>query len=297
MESLAIGGQAGTSSMIRNYLGFPRGIGGGELAHRAWEQSVLLGAQFVFTQPVMRLAARRDHRVLELADGDVVTTRAVIIAVGVTYRRLEIPALERLLGVGVFYGAAGVEAPAMAGEEVCVVGGANSAGQAALHLAKFAARVTLLARGPSLAAGMSDYLVRQIEATSNICVRLGSRVVDASGGERLEALTVEDRRTGVREEIAAAAVFVLIGAEPRTDWLRDVIRLDDRGFILTGRDVPPEAWRLSRPPLPFETCLPGVFAAGDVRYGSVKRVAGAVGEGSVAVGSVHQYLAGPAASP
>jgi thioredoxin reductase (NADPH) len=294
VESLAIGGQAGTSSMIRNYLGFPRGIGGAELAHRAWEQALLLGAQFVFTQPVVGLRAAGEHRVLELADGDEVTARTVIIATGVTYRRLKIPALEQLIGVSVFYGAAGVEAPALAGQQVCVVGGANSAGQAALHLAKYAAQVTLLIRGSSVAAGMSDYLVRQIDATENISVRLHSRIVDARGTDRLEALAVEDVRTGARDEVPAAAVFVLIGAEPRTDWLRDVLRLDDRGFILTGRDVPPDAWPLSRPPLPFETSLPGVFAAGDVRYGSMKRVAGAVGEGSVAVGSVHQYLAGPA---
>jgi thioredoxin reductase (NADPH) len=294
VESNAIGGQAGTSSMIRNYLGFPRGIGGAELAHRAWEQAVLLGAQFVFASPVVGLRTAGEHRVLGLADGDEVTARSVIIAAGVTYRRLEIPALERLTGVGVFYGAAGVEAPALAGQPVYVVGGANSAGQAALHLARYAAQVTLLIRGSSLAAGMSDYLLRQIEATEKISVRLHSRVVDAAGTDHLEALTVADVRTGVREEVAAAAVFVLIGAEPRTGWLRDVLRLDDRGFILTGRDVPPHAWPLRRPPLPFETSLPGVFAAGDVRYGSVKRVAGAVGEGSVAVGSVHQYLAGPA---
>jgi thioredoxin reductase (NADPH) len=293
VESLAIGGQAGTSSMIRNYLGFPRGIGGAELAHRAWEQAVLLGAHFVFTHPVVGLRADGEHRVLELADGDEVTARTVIIAAGVTYRRLQIPALERLIGVGVFYGAAGSEAPALAGQQVYVVGGANSAGQAALHLAKYAAHVTLVIRGPSMAAGMSDYLVRQIEATRNVSVRLDSRIVDARGTDRLEALTVEDVPTGARDDVPAAAVFVLIGAEPRTDWLRDVLRLDDRGFILTGRDVPPDAWPLTRPPLPFETSLPGVFAAGDVRYGSVKRVAGAVGEGSVSVGSVHQYLAGP----
>jgi thioredoxin reductase (NADPH) len=293
LESVAIGGQAGTSSMIRNYLGFPRGIGGAELAHRAWEQAVLLGAQFVFTRPVVRLRAAGDDRILDLADGDVVTARSVIIAAGVTYRRLEIPALERLIGVGVFYGAAGVEAPALAGQQVYVVGGANSAGQAVLHLAKYAAHVTLLIRGSSVTAGMSHYLVQHIEATKNVSVRLHSRVADARGTDRLEALTVQDVRTGTREEVTAAAVFVLIGAEPHTDWLRDVLRLDDRGFILTGRDVPPDAWPLSRPPLPFETTLPGVFAAGDVRYGSVKRVAGAVGEGSVAVGSVHQYLAGP----
>jgi thioredoxin reductase (NADPH) len=179
----------------------------------------------------------------------------------------------------------------MAGQEVYVIGGANSAGQAALHLARFAARVSLLVRGQLLAAGMSDYLITQLEATSNVDVRLGTRVVDGRGETGLEALTLEDVRTGRREEVAATAVFVLIGAEPRTDWLRGTVELDDRGFVLTGGDVPPPAWPLPRTPLPFETSLPGAFAAGDVRYGSVKRVAGAVGEGSVTVGSVHQYVA------
>jgi thioredoxin reductase (NADPH) len=171
-----------------------------------------------------------------------------------------------------------------------VVGGANSAGQAALHLAGFAAHVTLLVREDSLAVGMSDYLITQLEATPNIDVRLRTRVVDGHGEARLEALTVEDVRTGQREQLKATAVFVLIGAEPRTGWLRDVLQLDDHGFILTGRDLPRPAWPLQRAPLPFETSMPGVFAAGDVRYGSVKRVAGAAGEGAVAVGSVHQYL-------
>ena len=290
LEPQAIGGQAGTSSTIRNYLGFPRGISGGGLAHRAWEQAVLFGAQFVFMLEVMGLSPRGDDRVIALGDGSQAAARAVIIAAGVAYRRLGIPALDRLIGAGVFYGAAGVEAPAMAGEHVYVVGGANAAGQAALHLAKFAAAVTLLVRGESLAASMSDYLITQLKATPNIEVRLRTRVADGHGQARLEALTVEDVRTGQRGQVPTAAVFVMIGAEPRTQWLRDLIKLDNRGFILTGRDVPPGAWPLSRPPLPFETNLPGVFAAGDVRYGSVKRVAGAVGEGSVAVGSVQQYL-------
>ncbi len=291
IEPQAIGGQAGTSSMIRNYLGFPRGVSGGELAFRAWEQALLFGAQFVFRQRATRLTMRGHERTLTLSDGSEVFARAVIIAAGVEYRRLEIPALERLVGVGVFYGAAGVAAPAMVGEEVYVVGGANSAGQAALHLSRFAARVTLLVRGESLATGMSDYLVSQLQATPNIQVRLRTRVVDGRGEDRLEALILEDVGTGQREEVAAAAVFVLIGAEPRTEWLHDVIQRDNRGYIRTGRDVPPEAWPLARPPLPFETSVPGVFAVGDARHGSVKRVAGAVGEGSVAVGSVHQYLA------
>ncbi len=290
IEPQAIGGQAGTSSMIRNYLGFPRGVSGGELAFRAWEQALLFGAQFVFRQRATRLTMRGHEHAITLSDGSEVVTRAVIIAAGVAYRRLGIPALERLTGAGVFYGAAGVEAPAMAGEEVYVVGGANSAGQAALHLARFATRVTLLVRGESLAAGMSDYLIKQLQATPNVRVRLRTRVVNGRGEDRLETLTLEDMGTGQREEVAGAAVFVLIGAEPRTDWLRDVIERDDREYILTGRDVPQEAWPLERPPLPFETSMPGVFAVGDARHGSVKRVAGAVGEGSVAVGSVHQYL-------
>jgi thioredoxin reductase (NADPH) len=293
IECEAIGGQAGSSSMIRNYLGFPRGISGSGLAHRAWEQAVLFGTQFVFTHRAVELRSRGDERVIGLSEGDEARARSVIIATGVSYRRLEIPALDRLIGRGVFYGAAGVEAPAMTREEVYVVGGANSAGQAAIHLARFAARVTLLIRGESLAEGMSDYLLKQVEATPNIDVRLHIRVVDGSGERRLESLTLEDVHTARREEVAAAGVFVLIGAEPRTEWLGDVLGLARPAHILTGRDIPPEAWRLARPPLPFETTLPGVFAAGDVRYSSVKRVAGAVGEGSVAIGSVHRYLTGP----
>jgi thioredoxin reductase (NADPH) len=290
IECQSIGGQAGTSSMIRNYLGFPRGLSGSELTSRAFEQGLLFGAEFAFTQPATGMSTRGTERVIALADGTEVVGQAVMLATGVAYRRLAIPTLDRLIGAGVFYGAPGIEAPAMAGEEVYVVGGANSAGQAALHLARFAARATVLVRGQSLAAGMSDYLIKQIEATPNIEVRLQTRVVDGRGQHRLEGLVVEDSRTGQREEVAAAAVFVLIGAEPRTDWLRDVLQRDDRGFILTGHDVPAAAWPLDRPPVPFETSLPGVFAAGDVRHGSIKRVAEAVGEGSVAVGSVHQYL-------
>jgi thioredoxin reductase (NADPH) len=293
LEPHAIGGQAGTSSMIRNYLGFPRGISGGGLAHRAWEQAVLFGAELVYSHEATGLSPQGDHHVIALGDETQAAARAVIIAAGVAYRRLGIPALDRLIGAGVFYGAAGVEAPAMAGEHVYVVGGANSAGQAALHLARFAARVTLLVRRESLAASMSDYLITQLEATPKVDVRFCTRVADGHGPARLEALTLEDARTGRSEQVPAVAVFVMIGAEPCTQWLRNLIRLDNRGFILTARDVPPESWPLTRAPLPFETSLPGVFAVGDIRYGSVKRVAGAVGEGSVAVGAVHQYLTEP----
>jgi thioredoxin reductase (NADPH) len=289
IEGQAIGGQAGTSSMIRNYVGFPRGINGGELAHRAWEQAVLLGAEFVFTHEAVAVAADGDGLILTLTDEESIRADAVIIATGVTYRRLGVQALDRLTGVGVFYGAAGAEAPALSGEPVAVIGGANSAGQAALHLARFASEVTMVVRGYSLTAGMSRYLIDQIEATPNIRVVLGARIIDGYGDSRLSALEIEDTEAGERTILAVSAAFVLIGAEPRTGWLVNLSR-DDRGFVYTGSDLPPEYWPAARPPLPFETNLPGVFAAGDVRFGSIKRVAGGVGEGSVAVGSVHQYL-------
>ena len=297
VEPQVPGGQAGASSMIRNYLGFPRGISGGELAHRAWQQATLLGAEFVFTHRATALTTKGDRHALELDDGGQVAARAVILATGVTYRRLGLPDLDRLVGAGVFYGAAGVVAPAITGEDVYVVGGANSAGQAALHLARYAARVTILVRGPSLAAGMSHYLVRQIAATPNVVVRLRTQVVGGCGAARLEGLVLADQQEHRQEQVPAAAVFIMIGAEPRTDWLAPALRLDEHGFVLTGRDVPATDWPLTREPHPFETSRPGVFATGDVRYGSVKRVAGAVGEGSVAVGSVHRYLAELAAAP
>jgi thioredoxin reductase (NADPH) len=289
LEDRAIGGQAGTSSMIRNYLGFPRGISGGDLVFRAWEQALLFGAEFVFAQLAIGLAARNGLNAVTLSRGDDVLGRALILASGVEYRRLGVPSLDRWTGAGLFYGAAGTEAPALASERVCVVGGANSAGQAALHLSQFASHVTLIVRGAALQASMSDYLVRQIQATSNIDVRLRTRVVEGHGTERLAALELEDAE-GRRETIPATAVFVMIGAEARTHWLGPAIRRDDHGFVLTGRDLPPDACEIDRPPLPFETSVPGVFAVGDVRHGSIKRVAEAVGEGSVAVGSVHQHL-------
>jgi thioredoxin reductase (NADPH) len=277
--------------MIRNYLGFARGIGGGELAHRAWEQAVLLGAEFAFTDPVTGIEPGGQDLVVTMSNGVAVRARSIIVATGVTYRRLGIPSVEALLGVGVFYGAAGVEAPAMAGEAVAVVGGANSAGQAALYLAKFASTVSILVRGDSLATGMSSYLVEQIHATPNIIVRLETRVADAVGDQRLDGLVVESVKTGETETLAVTAAFIMIGAEPRTEWVGQTLSRDEHGFIFTGSDVPAGERGSSAPALPFETSAPGVFAAGDVRHGSVKRVAGAVGEGSVAVGSVHQYLA------
>lgn len=296
LEDRAIGGQAGTSSMIRNYLGFPQGISGGGLVFRAWEQALLFGAEFAFTQRAIGITSRSGLNVITLSGGSDVLGRAVVLASGVEYRRLGVPSLDRWTGSGLFYGAAGAEAQALSNERVCVVGGANSAGQAALHLARFASHVTLIARGTTLEASMSDYLVRQIHATSNVAVRLRTRVVEGRGTDRLAALELEDAG-GLRDTIPVTAVFVMIGAEARTEWLGPTIRRDDHGFVLTGRDLPSEASPTDRTPLPYETSIPGVFAVGDVRHGSIKRVAEAVGEGSVAVGSVHQHLARTQPSP
>jgi thioredoxin reductase (NADPH) len=295
LEPQAIGGQAGTSSKIRNYLGFPRGISGAELAQRAYEQAWMLRADFVYGQHAVGLDAAGSNRVVHLGDGSEVASRAVVLATGVSYRRLGVPSLEALTGVGVFYGAAASEAQAMKGQQVYVVGGANSAGQAAVHLARYASRVTMLVRGASLAATMSDYLVQEIQAAPNITIRFGLQVVDGHGDGRLASLTLKDRRSGTTQTVPATALFVLIGAEPHTGWLPAAIQRDRWGFIVTGADLlhdrrPPPQWTLDRPPMPFESSIPGVFAVGDVRHGSVKRVAAAVGEGSVAIRLIHQYL-------
>jgi thioredoxin reductase (NADPH) len=291
VEQATLGGQAGASSRIRNYLGFPRGVSGNELTARAYEQARLFGAEFVFTQRATSLAVRGDDRIVVLSDGEEVTARAVLIATGVSYRRLGIPALDRLLGMGVFYGAAASEARALAGEHVIVVGAGNSAGQAALHLARFAARVTILARGESLAATMSDYLIRELATAERVQVRSRTRVVDGRGEYRLENVVVEDARTGRREDVPAAALFALIGAEPHTEWLDGTLLRDVAGYVSTGHEVSRDRFPLDRAPMLLEASVPGVFAVGDVRHGSVKRVAAAVGEGSVAIGSVHAYLA------
>jgi thioredoxin reductase (NADPH) len=294
VEPQVVGGQAGTSAMIRNYLGFPRGIGGGDLANRALEQAWLFGANLVLSQRATGLRADGRRRLVRLSDGTEVAAEAVVIASGVSWRRLGVPRLEALVGAGVFYGAAGAEARAMEGQEVFVVGAGNSAGQAALHLAKYAASVTLVARGPDLGASMSDYLVQEIDHAPNVSVRRNTQVVDGLGGWRLEGLVLRRRHDRATEAVPAAALFVMIGAEPHTDWLAGVER-DDRGYVLTGHDLlggggPPAGWPHRRPPLLLETSIPGVFAAGDVRHRSVKRVASAVGEGAVAVQLVHQYL-------
>jgi thioredoxin reductase (NADPH) len=294
LDRETIGGQAGTSSRIENYLGFPRGISGGELAHRAFEQLQRFGVSVVFTKAATRLRANGTRLITTLSDAAEIESRTVVIATGMAYRHLDVPSLERFAGAGVFYGAAMSEAPSCTGEEVLIVGAGNSAGQAALHLARFASRVTMVVRGQSLAASMSDYLIRQISALSNIDVRHGTWVVEGHGDRRLEAVTVE-RIDGRREKLCAAGLFVLVGGTPHTQWLAGKIEMDAKGYILTGRDLfrsgqPPSAWRLERDPFFLETSMPGVFAAGDARYRSVKRVASAVGEGATAIQLIHEYL-------
>jgi len=288
-----IGGQATLSSLIRNYLGFPRGISGRRLAEEAYEQGWVFGARFAFMQEVTGLRREGDRIHVGLTDFPDVSARAVILATGAAYRQLHIDDLEALAlkGAGVFYGGPATEAPAMAGRDVFVVGGANSAGQAALHLAEYARRVTLVVRGDSLATGMSHYLIQQVEAVPNIEVRLRTEVVGGEGDEWLERLRLRDH-DGAVEEVEAHALFLMIGARPNTEWLPQEIARDDSGFIRTGVEVGDEpAWPLDRRPFSLETTMPGVFAVGDVREGSMNRVAAAVGEGSVAVRLVHDFLA------
>ena len=285
-----IGGQATSSSLIRNYLGFPRGISGRRLARDAYNQAWVFGADFAFMTTVTGVAQDGDGLVVSLDDGGSVRSSAVLLAMGASYRRLGVPSLEALNGAGVFYGGSTSEAPALAGREAFVVGGANSAGQAALHLARYARHVTLVIRGSSLSAGMSEYLVRQVDATENIDVRLGTEVVGGGGNTRLERLVLRDR-TGRQETVEAHGLFLMIGAQPLTEWLPAEVERDEHGFILTGADVSENhASPSGRNRLQLETSMPGVFAAGDVRHGAVKRVASAVGEGSIAIQLLHQIL-------
>jgi thioredoxin reductase (NADPH) len=296
LEKEISGGQAGTSSRIRNFPGFTWGISGQDFAYRACEQAWLFGTNMVFAQQVTHLRTSEALRLVRVAGGQEVAARAVILATGVSWRRLDIPRLEALIGAGVFYGAGGSEAQAMQGQHVCVVGAGNSAGQAATNLAKYAASVTMLVRGDTLATSMSEYLIKELGQMPSVTVRPGVEVIDGEGNGRLEALTIRDRTTGTTERMSTSALFLLIGADPHTDWLRGCVERDRQGYILTGTDLMrdgrlPSSWPLSRPPFHLETSLPGVFAAGDVRYGSVKRVASAVGEGAIAVQFLHQYFA------
>jgi thioredoxin reductase (NADPH) len=293
VEEGGIGGQATASSLIRNYLGFPRGVAGSQLAEQAYEQAWVFGCQFAFMHRVKSLERVGEGLALTTSEGRQLRAATVILAIGATYRRLGIPSLEELIGAGVFYGGPVSEGHAMAGKDVYVVGGANSAGQAALHLARFARRVTLVVRGDSLA--MSHYLLQQLEATPNADLRTGTAVVGGGGVGRLDHLVLENRGDGERQTVSADGLFVLIGSDPRTGWLPAEIARDEKGFLLTGDDVPAgSGFPPDRRPLALETSMPGVFAAGDVRCGSVKRVASAVGEGSIAIQHVHGFLAAEA---
>ncbi|HYZ98384.1 MAG TPA: FAD-dependent oxidoreductase [Acidimicrobiales bacterium] len=295
VERRATGGQAGQSSRIENYLGFPDGVTGTQLTDRARRQAQKFGAEILTTRDVVGLDVRPSSRVVRFADGGEVVAHAVLLATGIAYRRLAVPGADELTGRGVFYGSAVTEAPACSGDEVYIVGGANSAGQAAVFLARYARRVTLLVRADTLAKSMSYYLIRQIEEIPNIEVRLETEVVAAHGDDHLEGLTLCDNRAATRETVPAAHLFVFIGAAPRTEWLEGVIARDARGFVLTGPDLlvdgrRPRGWPLDRDPHYLEASAPGVFAAGDVRANSVKRVASAVGEGAMAIQLLHGYL-------
>ncbi len=287
-----IGGQARSSSLIRNYLGFPKGVSGSRLAEQAYEQALAFGANFLFMHRAAVIARDGDRLSVLLVDGRRVTARSVILATGASYRRLAAPSLEAFQGAGVFYGGPVSEAPALSGKGTFVAGGGNSAGQAALHLARYARRVTLVVRAHSLEAGMSHYLVRAIEATPNVEVLTGTEVVGGGGESRLEQLVLREKDTGEETTVTADALFALIGARPHSDWLSPEIARDAHGFVLTGGDIPSDQpWPLERRPLLLETSLPGVLAAGDVRHGSVKRVASAAGEGAIATQLVHTLFA------
>jgi len=296
VEQDAPGGQAGTSSQIENYLGFPAGVSGADLARRATAQARRFGTEILSAQRVVAVRRHDPYRLVQLANGSEVSAYAVILAQGVAVRTLDIPGFDTLSGAGVYYGAAMTEAAAIRGQDVCVVGGANSAGQGALFFSRYARRVTMLVRADSLAKAMSRYLVDRIEAAPNIEVLTGTEICSAHGGDRLERLVVRDIAGSAERELQPAALFVFVGSAPHTTPVEGLVELDDRGFVLTGPDLPraasgrPHGWTLDRDPFLFETSVPGIFAVGDVRAGSGKRVAAAVGEGSGTVSMVHRYL-------
>jgi len=291
VEPDAVGGQAGSSSRIENYLGFPQGLSGDELAKRAFLQANRLGAEFL-TQRVTNIRCQNGYHILRMGDERELTCHVCLLATGVSYCKLDVPGADAFAGAGVYYGAAKAEAMSCAEEEVYLVGGANSAGQAAMHFSRYSARVHMLVRGPSLVKSMSKYLIDQIEATPNIVVETETEVVAMSGNGRLECLSLKTPRGP--ESRPANSIFIFIGAAPKTDWLPRELALDEKGFILAGPDLKikaPGAWKLDREPYLLETSVPGIFVAGDVRFNSVKRCASAVGEGSIAVQFMHQYLA------
>jgi thioredoxin reductase (NADPH) len=295
IEKEAPGGQAGMSSRIENYLGFPAGLSGNDLARRAVVQAQRFGVEILSPLEVVGVRTEGSYRILKLADGNEISCHALMISTGVQWRKLEAEGVARLQGAGIYYGGGATEALSCAGEIVYVVGGANSAGQAAMNFAKYAERVIILVRGDSLAATMSQYLIDQIKETPNIQIWAHASMVEAHGTTHLEEISVLCSDTNKTERVPASSMFIFIGALPRTDWLAGLVERDERGFILTGPDLVrdglrPKGWTLDRDPFLLETNVPGIFAVGDVRYGSVKRVASGVGEGSVAVQFIHQYL-------
>ncbi|MGF1490832.1 MAG: FAD-dependent oxidoreductase [Prochloraceae cyanobacterium] len=306
IEREAPGGQAGTSSRIENYLGFPVGLSGADLARRAVTQAKRFGVEILTPQEAVAIEQVNNYRNVKLKDGKEISSQAIILSLGVAWRRLNVPGVDRLSGAGVYYGAAPTEAISCKDEEVYVVGGANSAGQGAMYFAKFAAKVTMLVRADSLTKSMSQYLIDRIEETPNIEVKVHTSVIEAKGENSLESLVIENSETGEVKEVRANALFIFIGAVPYTDWLDPILQRDDRGFILTGPDLQkidphranrnrdfsdrPLGWSLDRDPFLLETSVPGIFAVGDVRHNSIKRVASAVGEGSICVQFVHRYL-------
>ena len=297
IERESIGGQAGSSSMIRNYLGFQRGVGGAELAQRAYQQAWVFETDFLLMREATELREDNGRLVLTVSEIGEVSAPAVVLASGVSYRRLGVPGLERLIGAGVYYGASISEAPGVAGEHAYVVGGGNSAGQAAMHLSRYASRVTLLARRPSLDETMSSYLRRELEATEKVEFRCATEVVGAGGAARLEYLDLRDE-AGEIERVEAAGLFLLIGGHPRTEWLPENVERDRAGYLLTGLDLVRggkvvDCWPLERTPRMLETSMPGAFAIGDVRRGSLQRVAAAVGDGSLVVNQIHRLLDSP----
>ncbi len=295
IDKEATGGQAGTSSRIENYLGFPKGLSGADLARRATAQALRLGAEILTAQEVIGVRVEDPYRYVRLGDGTELGCRALIIATGVSVRKLDAPGVEALTGAGIYYGAALTEAAYYRGEPVFVVGGANSAGQGAMFFSEYASKVTMLVRGDSLEKSMSQYLIDQIQATDNIEVRLRTEVVEAIGKDRLEAITIVNQETGDTETITASALFLFIGAMPHSGMVAGVVERDRFGFIPTGPDLSqngsqPKNWKLKRDPYLLETSVPGIFAAGDIRQGAIRRVASAVGQGAIAISLVHQYL-------
>jgi len=295
VEMEAPGGQAGMSSRIENYLGFPSGLSGGDLARRAVAQARRFGVEILTPQQVTGVRVEGPSRMVQLAEGTSIGCRVLLIATGVSYRKLDVPGAERLQGCGVYYGSAMTEAVSSKGEDIYIVGGANSAGQAAMYFSNYARRVVMLVRGESLSASMSQYLIDQIKKTPNISVETHSRVVEVHGQDHLEAISILCDDSRETSTVPTNMLSIFIGAEPKTDWLAGVVERDERGFILTGADLVrggkrPGGWPLARDPYWPETSVPGIFAAGDVRHGSVKRVASGVGEGSIAVQFTHQYL-------